>query len=54
MQIYRNIDRDKVQFDFLVHTDQPGHYDDEIRAFGGKIIYMPVSPVKIILSIQKV
>jgi glycosyltransferase involved in cell wall biosynthesis len=46
MQIYRNIDRDKVQFDFLVHTDQPGHYDDEIRNLGGKIVYIPVSPRK--------
>lgn len=44
MRIYRNIDRAKVQFDFLVHTDQPGHYDDEIRDLGGKIIFMPVSP----------
>ena len=46
MQIYRHIDRDKVQFDFLVHTDQPGHYDDEIRDLGGKIICIPVSPSK--------
>ena len=46
MRIYRNIDRNKVQFDFLVHTDQPGHYDDEIRGLGGKIIFMPILPTK--------
>lgn len=44
MRIYRNIDRNKVQFDFLVHTDQPGHYDEEIRDLGGKIVCIPVSP----------
>jgi glycosyltransferase involved in cell wall biosynthesis len=46
MQIYRHMDRDKVQFDFLVHTDQPGHYNNEIRDLGGKIIFMPVLPSK--------
>ena len=46
MRIYRNIDRDKVQFDFLAHADQPGYYDDEIRDLGGKIIHIPVSPSK--------
>jgi glycosyltransferase involved in cell wall biosynthesis len=46
MQIFRNIDPDKVRFDFLVHTDQPAYYDDEIRNLGGKIIYMPVLPSK--------
>lgn len=46
MRIYRNIDRNKVQFDFLVHTDQPGHYDNEIRDLGGRIIYIPVLPTK--------
>ena len=23
MNIYRNIDRSKVQFDFIIHTDEP-------------------------------
>jgi glycosyltransferase involved in cell wall biosynthesis len=38
MHILRNIDRDRFQMDFLVHTDQPCAYDEEIRALGSKII----------------
>ncbi|WP_341736432.1 glycosyltransferase [Microcoleus sp. CAWBG640] len=38
MHILRNIDRDLFQMDFLVHTDQPSAYDEEIRALGCQII----------------
>jgi glycosyltransferase involved in cell wall biosynthesis len=38
MNILRNIDRDRFQMDFLVHTMQPCAYDDEIRDLGSKII----------------
>lgn len=31
MNIYRNIDRTKVQFDFLVHYTGNYFYDDEIK-----------------------
>jgi len=37
MRVYRNIDRDKVQFDFLVHRPGEGVYDEEISQLGGKI-----------------
>ena len=37
MNYYRHIDRTKVQFDFLVHREKRGAYDDEIEALGGKI-----------------
>lgn len=37
MNIYRNIDRKKLQFDFVVHTDEKCFYDDEIKKLGGKI-----------------
>lgn len=39
MNIYRNIDRSKFQFDFAVHSKEKGEYDDEIRNMGGKIYY---------------
>ena len=39
MRIYRNIDRSKVQFDFLLHRTQKGAFDEEIRAMGGRIYY---------------
>lgn len=41
MNIYRHINRDEVQFDFAVHSDLPGHYDDEIRSLGGRIFHLP-------------
>ena len=37
MNYHRNIDRNKVQFDYLVHRKTPGLYDEEILALGGKI-----------------
>lgn len=35
MNMYRHMDRDKVQFDFFVMNDQKEIYDDEIAALGG-------------------
>jgi glycosyltransferase involved in cell wall biosynthesis len=37
MNIYRNLDRNKIQFDFLVQTDKKNDYEDEIKKLGGKI-----------------
>ena len=42
MNIYRNIDRTKVQFDFLVHYTGNYFYDDEIRSLGGRIYKLSV------------
>lgn len=45
MNYYRNIDKSKVQFDFLVHRQERGAYDDEIEAMGGRIYRMcPIYP----------
>lgn len=41
MELYRCIDRSKVQFDFLVHTTEEGHYSKEIRQLGGHIYSLP-------------
>lgn len=41
MNYYRNIDRSKVQFDFLTHRSEKADYDDEIEALGGKIYHLP-------------
>ena len=41
MNIYRNIDRGKIQFDFVKHTNQKCAYDEEIKKLGGKIYCMP-------------
>lgn len=42
MNMYRNIDRDKVQFDFLVHYTAGQFYDKEIEQLGGKIYRLSV------------
>lgn len=45
MNYYRNIDRSRVQFDFLVHRSEPGAYEEEIKALGGRIYRMlPIYP----------
>lgn len=53
MNYYRNIDRSKVQFDFLVHYDEEGYYDDEIKALGGKIYYTNVRRDKNVIKYIK-
>ena len=41
MNLYRNIDRDKIQFDFVVHESKKGFFDDEIINLGGRIYHAP-------------
>lgn len=53
MELYRCIDRSKVQFDFLVHTKEEGHYSEEIRSLGGQIYSLPRFKVVNILEYRK-
>lgn len=47
MNIYRSIDRNKIQFDFLTHRDSEGFYDKEIIELGGHIYSVPpINPLK--------
>ncbi|HJA63823.1 MAG TPA: glycosyltransferase family 1 protein, partial [Candidatus Intestinimonas stercoravium] len=41
MNYYRQIDRSRVQFDFLTHRAEPADYDKEIKGLGGKIYHLP-------------
>ena len=41
MNFYRKIDRNKVQFDFMVNTKEKCDYNDEILSLGGNIYYIP-------------
>lgn len=41
MNLYRAIDRDRVQFDFLVHEQRECDYDEEILDLGGRIFRLP-------------
>lgn len=43
MNIYRAIDHNKFQFDFLVYNNEKQDYEDEIESLGGRVIHMPVS-----------
>jgi len=41
MSIYNSIDRDHMQFDFVVHTSDKCDYDKEIEQLGGTIYRIP-------------
>jgi len=41
MNYYRNIDRTRIQFDFLTHREERSDYDDEIESLGGIIYRAP-------------
>ena len=41
MHILQHIDRDRFQMDFLVHTNDPCDYDEQVRALGSRIIPCP-------------
>lgn len=41
MNLYRRIDKSKVQFDFLVHIDGKSAFEDEILALGGRVFHAP-------------
>jgi glycosyltransferase EpsF len=59
MNIYRNIDRTKVQFDFLTYYEsgESGYYDEEIITLGGQIHNLKsiskLGPLKAINEIKK-
>ncbi|HET9183685.1 MAG TPA: glycosyltransferase family 1 protein [Candidatus Angelobacter sp.] len=48
VQTLRHIDRSKYQFDFLVHTEKPGAYDEEVKSLGARVIpcLAPSNPVR--------
>lgn len=41
MDLYRNIDREEMQFDFLVHSKGEEHFDKEIKTLGGNVYRIP-------------
>lgn len=41
MNYYRQIDRNKIQFDFLTHRSFKADYDEEILSLGGRIFHLP-------------
>lgn len=43
VNLYRNIDRNKVQFDFLIHREDEVFHNREIRELGGEKV-LPINP----------
>ncbi len=41
MNVYRNLDRDAIQFDFLLHRHNEKTFEPEIASLGGRIFYTP-------------
>lgn len=53
MDIYRHLDRSRVQFDFVVHSQEKGYYEDEIHSMGGRIFRVPRFRVYNLFSYKK-
>ena len=43
MNLYRNIDRSKIQFDFALTEGKKSFFDDEVQQLGGRIFYFDPS-----------
>lgn len=41
MNLYRNVDRERIQFDFILDHPRQLHFAEEIESLGGKIFFMP-------------
>ena len=46
MDLYRNIDREKVQFHFMQHTSDKCAFEEEVLSLGGKVYHVPRFNVK--------
>lgn len=58
MNIYRNLDREKIQFDFITHTTHKGDFNNEIISLGGNIFQVPslgeIGPVRYLNQLKKI
>lgn len=58
MNIYRCIDRTKIQFDFLVYSNEKQDFETEIKTLGGKVIHTNLfstkSPFTMVRTIRQV
>ncbi|SDM77886.1 glycosyltransferase family 1 protein [Bacillus sp. OK048] len=58
MNLYRNIDKGKIQFDFVSHRKEKCHYDDEIESLGGNVFRISslgqTGPISYIRELKKI
>ena len=53
MELYRKIDREKIQFDFIVDHSNDLFFAEEIKKLGGKIYFMPTFRGSNIYEVRK-
>lgn len=41
MNLYRDIDKELIQFDFVIHSDKKCDFGDEIKELGGTVYHCP-------------
>ena len=46
MSVYRNIDREKIQFDFIYFKEVENDFKDEIKSLGGQYYKFPSPSLK--------
>ena len=57
MNMYRNVDRNEYQFDFILQVDYEGYFEKEIESMGGKIFRIPrfeKHPIKHIVALYRI
>lgn len=54
MNLYRQIDRTKIQFDFIIHTKNHCDYTDEVLSLGGKIYSFPKFTGNNVLKLRQI
>lgn len=54
MNIYRNINREFIQFDFVSYSRENAHYDQEIKELGGNVFHLSkTSSIKELYHVMK-
>lgn len=53
MNLYRNIDREQIQFDFIIDHPEQLDFAEEIKSLGGKIFFLPKFTGINLLSVKK-
>ena len=54
MNVYRNIDRKRIQFDFAFRYTKPGYFDKEAKELGGHIYYFLMLYIVTVISFQDI
>lgn len=53
MNLYRSMDKSRIQFDFVLHTKEECAYNEEVRCLGGRIFSVPAFSAGTAVSYRK-